>query len=108
MTETFYQKVYKLTKMIPKGKVATYGQIAALAGSPRSARIVGYALHIMPPDMYNKIPWQRVINRHGMISTTCQEHTAKTQAKLLRKEKIKVTEKENIFHIDLNKYLWEP
>lgn len=108
MTETFYQKVYKLTDMIPKGKVATYGQIAALAGSPRSARVVGYALHIMPPEMYNKIPWQRVINRHGMISTTCEEHSADLQAQLIRKEKIKVTKKDGSYYIDLSKYLWQP
>ena len=70
--------------------------------------MVGYALHIMPPAMYDKIPWQRVINRHGMISTTCQEHSAELQAKLLIKEKIKVVSRDGNYNIDLSKYLWQP
>jgi len=104
----FNQKVYYLTKKIPYGKVATYGQIAALIGSPRGARLVGWALHIMPQKMYKTVPWQRVINREGRISTTCEEHTADLQAKLLRKEKIKITKKDGSYYIDLNKYLWRP
>lgn len=108
MSESFYQKIYKLTSLIPKGKVVTYGQIAALVGSPRSARIVGYALHIMSPAMSNNIPWQRVINREGRISTTCREHSASLQANILKQEKIQVNKKGDQYYIDLNKYLWEP
>ncbi len=94
--------------MIPKGKVATYGQIAGLLGSPRSARIVGYALHIMPEDLLKTVPWQRIINREGRISTTCREHSAKLQAKILRSEGITIKTTDNQYFIDLDKYLWQP
>ncbi len=106
VTKNFYQSVYFLVKKIPKGKVATYGQIAALCGSPRSARMVGWALHLLPPN--SKIPWQRVINRKGMISTTCEEHPYILQKALLEKEGIEVKEKNQQYFIDLEKYLWQP
>lgn len=108
MSESFYEKIYKLAKMIPRGKVATYGQIASLLGSPRSARIVGYALHIMPEDLLKQVPWQRIINREGRISTTCREHSANLQAKILRSEGIKINIKNGQYFIDLKKYLWHP
>ena len=68
MTGNLYQKIYACVRKIPRGKVATYGQIAALCGSPRGARIVGYALHVIPEN--SNIPWQRVINSQGFISTS--------------------------------------
>ena len=61
-----YLGVYKVVKKIPRGKVATYGQIAALAGMPRHARQAGYALAATPESV--KIPWHRVINAQGRIS----------------------------------------
>jgi len=61
-----YEKIYQVVKQIPCGKVATYGQIAELAGLPRQARLVGYALHNTP--RYQDIPWHRVINAQGRIS----------------------------------------
>lgn len=61
-----YDKIYEVVRQIPPGKVATYGQIADLAGLPRQARLVGYALHNTPKD--SDIPWQRVINAKGEIS----------------------------------------
>ena len=102
----FYQKVYQLTKKIPKGKVATYGQIASMISTPRAARMVGWALHVYPES--EKIPWQRVINSKGMISTTCFDHPKNLQANLLKLEGIKVKEKNNNYFIDLDKYLWRP
>ena len=101
----FYQKVYELTKKIPQGKVATYGQIAAMISTPRAARMVGWALHLCD---INKVPWQRVINSQGMISTTCLDHPREMQAALLRLEGIKVEERDNNYFIDLKKYLWQP
>ena len=66
MQQTVFQKIYEAVKLIPKGKVATYGQIAVLAGNPRWARVVGYALHVNPdPD---HIPCFRVVNRFGECS----------------------------------------
>jgi methylated-DNA-protein-cysteine methyltransferase related protein len=65
-TEAMYPRFYAVVKKIPRGVVATYGQIAALAGMPRHARHVGYALSAMPANM--KLPWHRVINSQGRIS----------------------------------------
>ncbi|MFC1687214.1 MGMT family protein [Patescibacteria group bacterium] len=104
----FYQKVYDMVKKIPKGRVATYGQIAALIGSPRSARMVGWAMHAMDGGKLEHIPWQRVINREGRISTTCLDHPAEEQSVLLQKDGVKVIKRENNFWIDLDKFLWQP
>ena len=61
-----FERIYEIVKQIPGGKVATYGQIASLAGNPRLARVVGYALHVNPePD---EIPCFRVVNRNGCTS----------------------------------------
>jgi methylated-DNA-protein-cysteine methyltransferase-like protein len=104
---TFVDRVYKITEKIPRGKVATYGQIAALAGTPRGAIMVGRALHnLMNKEI--KIPWHRVINREGRISTTCIEHPAFWQAKLLGSEGIKVEKRSGNYFVDLREYLWKP
>jgi methylated-DNA-protein-cysteine methyltransferase related protein len=65
-TEVFRERVYGWIRRIPKGKVATYGQIAVLAGYPRQARRVGQALGA--PHMPSDVPWQRVINSQGRVS----------------------------------------
>lgn len=63
---TVFEKIYEEVKKIPRGNVATYGQIAAKSGNPRLARVVGYALHVNPdPD---SIPCHRVVNREGRLS----------------------------------------
>ena len=61
-----FEKIYEVVKSIPKGKVATYGQVALLAGNPRWARVVGYALHINPEP--GVIPCHRVVNREGKVA----------------------------------------
>ena len=58
-----FEKIYEVVKRIPRGCVATYGQVAALAGNPRLARVVGYALHVNPSP--GEIPCHRVVNRFG-------------------------------------------
>ncbi len=108
----FNEKVYLVVKQIPRGKVSTYGQVAALIGSPRAARAVGWALHQMdnlPPEKKRQYPWWRVINSKGLISTTCQEHTYEVQKQLLEKEKIAVgwNERQKMYKIELDKYLWQ-
>ena len=103
---SFYQKVYSLTKKIPKGKVATYGQIASLISKPRAARLVGWGLHIGADK--HQVPWQRVINSKGIISTTCLDHPKDFQAQLLRGEGVEVKEIDGNYFIDLKKYLWRP
>lgn len=102
----FNQKVYQVVSQIPKGKVATYGQIAVLVGNPRAARQVGWVLHQLP--VITNIPWQRIINRHGMISTTCQEHTYKIQKELLVRESVEVKKINSTYFINMKKYLWRP
>ena len=64
--EAPHEKIYAAVKKIPRGKVATYGQIAALAGMSRHARQAGYALAATPENV--KIPWHRVINAQGRVS----------------------------------------
>ncbi len=66
-TTSIYQEIYNVVALIPRGKVATYGQVAALAGFPRHARLVGYALNRqLAPD--SELPWHRVINAQGRLS----------------------------------------
>lgn len=61
-----YGPIYAVVRRIPKGRVATYGQVAAFAGRPGRARQVGYAMHALPEG--SGVPWQRVINASGRIS----------------------------------------
>ena len=61
-----YRKIYAVVARIPRGRVATYGQVAALAGLPRQARLVGYALNVLPAG--SPLPWHRVVNAKGQIS----------------------------------------
>ncbi|MBI3195651.1 MAG: MGMT family protein [Ignavibacteriae bacterium] len=86
---------------IPKGKVATYGQIASICGLSGHARFVGYALHNVPPGV--PVPWHRVINVRGRISFPNDSENYKRQKKLLLAERI-VFSKEII---DLKKFGWK-
>jgi methylated-DNA-protein-cysteine methyltransferase related protein len=61
-----YQRIWETVRTIPRGTVATYGEVARLSGMPGQARLTGYALHNLPPG--SDIPWHRVINAKGMIS----------------------------------------
>ena len=102
----FFQRVYDVVSKIPQGRVATYGQIAALIGSPKAARTVGWALHALTEIQAKKIPWHRVINRKGVISTTCLEHAADEQEFLLVREGVTVRSEHGVHVIDLPKYQW--
>lgn len=103
MASAFYERVYKVVQCIPEGRVATYGQVAALLGKPKAARLVGWALNVCPDD----VPWQRVINRQGMISIENLRASKELQANLLRAEKIEVKFKQGNWWVDLDKYLWQ-
>ncbi len=61
-----YQRIYAVVRRIPQGRIATYGQVAAIAGLPGQARQVGYALHNLSVD--TAVPWHRVINAKGKVS----------------------------------------
>ncbi len=94
-----FEKIYEVVKSIPKGKVATYGQVALLAGNPRWARVVGYALHVNPyPGI---IPCHRVVNREGRVAPGFAFGGEGIQRQLLESEGI-VFEPNG--RIDLEKY----
>lgn len=98
---TTFELIYEQVKRIPRGKVATYGQIAMLAGNPRWARAVGYALHANPePD---NIPCYRVLNRFGGLAPAFAFGGAERQAELLRADGVEVREDGTV---DLEMYLW--
>ncbi len=95
----FTEDVLEIIKMIPRGKVMTYGQIAALANSPRGARQVSRILHSMSSK--HKLPWHRVINSKGTISLTGEP--GYIQAEMLVSEGIDVINKK----VDLKKHLFK-
>ena len=95
----FTEDVLEIIKMIPRGKVMTYGQIAALANNPRGARQVSRILHSM--SVKHNLPWHRVINSKGTISLTGEPGFI--QAEMLVTEGIDVINKK----IDLKKHLFK-
>lgn len=104
--QNFYFRVYQAVRQIPKGKVATYGQIAALCGSPRASRQVGWALNVLKPG--TNVPWQRVINREGWITIENMRATKDMQAELLRSEGVNVQLRDGNYWVDLKRFLWNP
>jgi methylated-DNA-protein-cysteine methyltransferase related protein len=98
-----YQRIYAAVRRIPKGQVATYGQVARLAGLPGHARQVGYALHALPA--VNNVPWQRVVNAKGEISRRVERHFEEMQRKLLEREKVKFGLNGKI---SLARFQWRP
>ncbi len=104
MTESnFYTRVYEAVRRIPRGCVATYGQIALLAGNPRAARAVGWALHQNP--MPGVIPCHRVVNREGRCAPAFAFGGPDVQRRLLEEEDV-------VFlpdgHADLARCQWNP
>ncbi len=99
--KNFYEAVYRVVVLIPRGRVMTYGQIAAILGAPRAARAAGYAMRACPED----IPWQRVINGKGQISARSQVERPILQKMMLRAEGIHFDKTETC---DLERVLWEP
>ncbi len=94
-----FEKIYEVVKSIPKGRVATYGQVALLAGNPRWARVVGYALHVNPDP--GTIPCHRVVNREGRVAPGFAFGGEGVQRQLLEAEGI-VFEPDG--RVDLKKY----
>ncbi|MFQ5349104.1 MAG: MGMT family protein [Thermoanaerobaculia bacterium] len=95
-------RIYEMVARIPHGRVATYGQIAALAGAPRHARQVGYALYDLPSGA--ALPWHRVINARGEISPRSEPGWDGFQRQLLEAEGVEFRRG----RIDLRRYRWEP
>lgn len=98
-----YARIYDTVRRIPRGRVATYGQVAALAGLAGHARQVGYALHALPDG--STVPWQRVINARGEISLRRVPGAGLTQRMLLEKEGVRFDARGRIA---LARYRWVP
>lgn len=99
---TFFQRVYAALKKVPSGKVVTYGQIAYAIGAPRSARQVGFALHVNPEPVV--VPCHRVVNREGRLAPAFAFGGEEIQAQLLRAEGVEVRED---YTVELSKYLYQ-
>ncbi len=100
---TFRKRVEALVQQIPKGRVMTYGQLAALAGNARAARIVGGIAHFGDPDL----PWQRVVNKQGGLAAGYpggrRAHKAHLEA-----EGIEVLGEEGNYYVDIENLIWRP
>lgn len=98
----FTKKVIQIIKKIPKGRVATYGQIAKLAGNAGGARGVVWILH-SSSDAYN-LPWHRVVNAQGLIAIPSDRKNHREQKRRLQAEGVAFTDTS---HVDLQKFLWK-
>jgi methylated-DNA-protein-cysteine methyltransferase-like protein len=101
MKSSMYERIYRIVRMIPGGKVASYGQVAKLAGrcSPRN---VGYAMSSVPVD--TDVPWHRVVNSRGMISVRSHGRECSAQRQLLEGEGVEFGPSGKI---DMKVYGWE-
>ena len=101
---TTYRCIYDVVRRIPEGQVATYGQIASVAGLPRRARQVGYALHALLAG--SNVPWHRVINERGEVSVrTANPGWENVQAQLLEEEGVVF---DHQGRVDLVRFRWDP
>ena len=96
-----FEKIYSVVKMIPKGKVASYGTVAALAGNPRWSRVVGYALHVNPEP--GIIPCHRVVTRNGEVSKAFAFGGENMQRQLLSEEGIEFLDDGRV---DMARFAW--
>lgn len=101
-SNSLYERIFAMVDSIPRGKVATYGQIAREAGAPRHARSVGHALRNLPPQ--SPLPWHRVLNAGGAISPR-PGGSPRLQLRRLCAEGVRVSRGGRV---DLEKYRWNP
>jgi methylated-DNA-protein-cysteine methyltransferase related protein len=85
--DSTWLRIYAVVRRVPHGRVATYGQIAELAGLPGHARQVGYALHALPDE--SRVPWHRVLNAAGAVSLRRVPGSELTQRQLLEREGVR-------------------
>lgn len=100
---TFFQDVFEVAKMIPKGRVTSYGAIAAYLGLKSSARMVGWAMNQAHLDP--EVPAQRVVNRNGLLTGKHHFATETLMQELLEKDGVKV---ENDQIVDFDQLYWDP
>ncbi len=98
-----YEKIFEIVRLIPEGKVCTYGLIAQKIGEKFSARVVGYALN--NAHLAENLPAHRVVNRNGLLTGKHHFNPSSLMQKLLENEGIKV---ENDKIIDFKQHLWNP
>jgi methylated-DNA-protein-cysteine methyltransferase-like protein len=96
-----YSRIYAVVRRIPRGRVATYGQVARIAGLPGHARQVGYALHSMATD--RPVPWHRVVNARGEISPRSEIGSDLIQRQLLEREGVVFNDADRLL---LSRFQW--
>ena len=101
--DSFFKKVYTVTRLIPFGRVTSYGAIAAFLGTPRSSRMVGWALNASHTD--ETVPAHRVVNRNGLLSGKHHFEGTNLMQQLLENENVAV--KDNHI-IDFKELFWDP
>jgi len=101
---SFYDQVYQVVRLIPKGRVSSYGAIASYLGTKGSARMVGYAMNAAH-TAYPPVPAQRVVNRNGMLTGKFHFGSPDLMQQLLENEGVKV---ENDKVSDFKKLFWDP
>ena len=103
-TNDFFQNVFDVVRLIPKGRVTSYGAIAKYLGTGGSSRMVGWAMNASH-NIKPKVPAHRVVNRNGMLTGKAHFETPTKMQELLTKEKIKV---QNETILDFEKLFWDP
>lgn len=96
--------IFDVVRRIPRGRVATYGQVARLAGFPRHARLVGYALHALPER--NDVPWHRVVNAQGRISPRSDRMGREDLQRLMLEDEGIRFSRDGV--LSLSRYQWHP
>jgi methylated-DNA-protein-cysteine methyltransferase-like protein len=102
-SQSTYQRIQAVVSGIPRGRVATYGQVAELAGLPGGARQVGYALSALTDG--SAVPWQRVVNAQGRLSPRSRPGAERLQRRLLEQEGVRFGPDGRL---DLEKHRWRP
>lgn len=102
--ESLYEAIYDVVRSVPKGRVTTYGAVAAAIGAASGARVVGYAMNNCK-GVKPKVPAHRVVNRNGMLTGKHHFDTPTKMQELLEKEKIKVVDDKVV---DFEKLFWDP
>lgn len=100
---TFFNDVYEVVKLIPKGRVTTYGAIAKYLGAAKSSRVVGYAMNAA--HAFPDIPAQRVVNRNGLLTGKHHFATETRMEELLQEDRVMV---KNDQVVDFNNLFWDP
>ncbi len=103
MNDEAFERIYRVVATVPPGRVVTYGQVALAAGLPRRARLVGRALASLDDD--SDLPWHRVVNAQGRISSRDAPPVEHIQRLMLEDEGVEIDVRGRI---DLDRYRWEP